>query len=331
MSEWLATVEFTDGTRRFARYSTVSCCVHDDLHAEVCRAGEILPSGNPSHRAAPVGEPEPKYWQAPMSHVDDLIPVRITVEPDDDSWTSLYCARRRMVVGPRSSHHGWHLQNEFDLAVGVDGRQHLRPVFAAPPPDAERVAVCGAFAPGTPLPFHRYQHYAGMPEPEREPPPLTDLFASWAAGTVCRTCLMTADVLPPAEAASEPRNSWPTPTGSRWTAPGSWPTTPRAGAVGGRGSGGGPRAGIGTDTRTLAASSVPAGVRPARQHDCDQRASYSASSVPADGRQSCQLWFGTRVGRRAWSVSDQARWDGSCGDAPPRSSPTRSRTPGSFW
>lgn len=185
MGQWLATVAFPDGTRAYARYSTVVEVMFDELYPTFCPVGGTLPSGERCYRAEAVGEPAPRRPDAPLSPLDELVPVVICRDPDGQPWHALYCPRRASVLGPRSNHHMITLQDDFELVTGPAGVRHLRAAaMAAPPP------LCGAAAAGDPLPFHREPHYLGMPPPTEPEPPQIDLFADWTTGTVCRRCLV---------------------------------------------------------------------------------------------------------------------------------------------
>jgi len=170
MGEWLATVRFGNGDVRYARYSTVVESVLSDLYPAANRDGP---------RALPAGEPDPGRPGDPPAPVDALLPVVITVEPDGATWHAVYDPARDVVAGPYSSMHCSRLQDEYYLRPEPSsGVRHLTTGTAA--------GLCGRAAGGDELPFHR-PHWLVDAGPE---PPEIDLFADWAAGTVCRDCLL---------------------------------------------------------------------------------------------------------------------------------------------
>lgn len=173
MGEWLATVEFADGTRRYARYSTVVESVLSGLYPSADFSGP---------RAAPAGEPTRGHPEPATSPAHALVPVVITVEPDDRRWHALFDPWRDVLLGPHSPHHAGNLQGDFSLLLEVSGVKHLS--AGAP------ATLCGRRIAGSELEFHRpaipFGAFADLPDV-----PDVDLFAEWGAGTVCRECLLT--------------------------------------------------------------------------------------------------------------------------------------------
>lgn len=192
---WLATVLFPDGTRKYGTYSTVVECLLSHLFAEMVPEGGTLPDGSTCHRAQVIGDHEPEWPDAERAPLDKLVPVVISVEPDQDTWHALYCPRRAAVLGPMSSYHVYALQRRFELVPDGDGVRHLRQAVidatAAGPPDA----ACGRSVPGEPQPFHTpWRSDGGIGYVDV---PGSDLYADWTRGDVCRVCL--ASQLPEVE------------------------------------------------------------------------------------------------------------------------------------
>ncbi|MEV6846470.1 hypothetical protein [Actinoplanes sp. NPDC051411] len=161
MATWPAAIRFPDGTTKYARYSTVVEAVLSGFYSD-----------------ALLTEPDPPVV-ADFAPVADLVPVTVTVAPDDRTWHAVVDPARNELVGPRSASIGYDLQERFELARDADGVRHLRA--------RKDVALCGRSAQGPALPFHRPWSLDGS-GPEV---PDVDLFASWAGGAVCRDCLLT--------------------------------------------------------------------------------------------------------------------------------------------
>jgi hypothetical protein len=187
VGRWLATVRFPDGTRKYATYSTVTESLLSGLYARMCPQGGRLPDGSQSYRAQVTGDPDPEFSDASPVLVDELVPVVISVEPDDDTWHALFCPRRGVLLGPPHSRHAWQLQERFQLVPDVDGVRHLRPVDAAPLPGQPPAAACGRPVPGEPLRFNTPWRSAGGIG--YEDGPRVDLYADLSRGDVCRDCL----------------------------------------------------------------------------------------------------------------------------------------------
>ncbi|WP_433792597.1 hypothetical protein [Actinoplanes sp. CA-252034] len=211
MGTWLATIRFPDGTERYADYSTVVESMCHPLYPEVCRTGEILPSGDECHRDEAVGEPLPYDRGAPISPVDELVLVTVAQQPDDDVWHALYCPSSAMVVGPLSDFYRYALQEDYDLIRDGDGVRHLCRWARSP-------AVCGAEPAGDrsglyfPSPGMHWSEETDGPYPES--PHAPDLFAEWNAPDVCRPCLLAWLREPEPTAAEEPLRE---PPSTWWT------------------------------------------------------------------------------------------------------------------
>ncbi|MFF5207840.1 hypothetical protein [Streptosporangium sp. NPDC000396] len=191
MGTWLATVRFPDGTRKYARYSTVVECMYDRLYSTACHYGDMLPDGQQCYRSAVTGEPDPQWPEAKRAPIDQLVPVEIGEEANNCTWHALYCPQRAMVLGPMSCDHMDELQYRYELVRGDDGVRHLCDfVISDAREDRRPNAACGRRVPGQLLPFHRIEPYLGMELdtlPEDLPP--MDLYAEWDRDDLCRECL----------------------------------------------------------------------------------------------------------------------------------------------
>jgi hypothetical protein len=103
VGQWLARVHYPDGQVRYAKYSTVVealvSYLYDDFHSPV----ETDDFGFVSwDRGEVKGDPSPIDLSKSLSEPDELILVRIEVEPDRMTWPALYCPRRNQIVGPFS-------------------------------------------------------------------------------------------------------------------------------------------------------------------------------------------------------------------------------------
>jgi hypothetical protein len=181
MGSWLARVHFPNGQVRYARYSTVVEELVSDLYDNFCDEGETDDLGHVCYRAEVRGEPSPVDPSKSLSEPNEIIPVRIEVEPDHITWPALYCPRRNEIVGPRSKYFADTLQQTFNL-VRRNGRLHL--VRA----DGGDRTLCGEPAAGEIAPFYVCE-YPGKPEDPSEPAP-RNLYAEWSDGLVCRQCLL---------------------------------------------------------------------------------------------------------------------------------------------
>jgi hypothetical protein len=186
MGTWLVRVHFPNGVVRYARYSTVVEALVSDLYEDVRDKGEIDDSGNICYRAEVAGEPSPVDPRQPLSEPEEIILVRIEVEPDHMTWPALYCRRRKQIVGPHSKFVAAAVQHRFEL-IRRDDRLHL--VSA----DGATQTLCGEPADGKVMPFLRYD-YPGKLEDTSEPAP-RDLYAEWSDGHVCRRCLLQDQAL----------------------------------------------------------------------------------------------------------------------------------------
>ncbi len=206
MGKWLATVRFPDGTRKYATYSTVTESLLSGLYSEMCPEGSTLPDGSECYRSEAAGEPDPEFPGAETAPVDELMPVLISVEPDDDTWHGLFCPRRRVVLGPLHSYHATLLQERFLLVPDGGEVRHLLRADADPPLGQPPTAACGRPVPGEPVTFNlpwRSDGRIGY-----EDGPRMDLYAGWSRGDVCRECLVSQ--LPEAESDAGPARP-PTP------------------------------------------------------------------------------------------------------------------------
>jgi hypothetical protein len=188
MGTWLARVHFPNGDVRYARYSTVVEALVSDLYDHFRGQGETDDLGNVCYRAEVAGEPLPVYPSQPLSEPDEIMPVRIEVEPDGMTWPALYCPRRKQIIGPHSKFTADKVQRTFEL-VRQNDRLHL--VRA----DAIRRTLCGQPASREVIPFLRYD-YPGKPEDPSDPAP-RDLYAEWSNGIVCPHCLLHDQALKP--------------------------------------------------------------------------------------------------------------------------------------
>lgn len=211
MAEWLARVHFPDGTVRYARYSTVVEAVLSDLYDDFHDKGETDDFGNVRSRGAVKGEPSPADPGAPLSEPQEIIPVRIEVEPNNRTWPALYCARRKQVIGPMSGYAADRVQRKFNL-VGRDDQLHLVHAFepAGLPPrrklwfgrrreaqagvDRRAWTLCGEPAAGEIIPFLLFEEvvYDALCRHGEDPPrpAARDLYAEWGQGLVCQRCLL---------------------------------------------------------------------------------------------------------------------------------------------
>lgn len=189
MGRWLGTIEFPDGTRRYATYSTVVECLLPPLYAEMVPNGGTFPDGSACYRAEVIGEPEPAWPDTARAALDELVPIVISTEPDQVTWHALFCPRRAVILGPMSPHHLDTLQQRFELVADDAGVRHLRPAGAEVAAAQRSNAVCGQAVPGRPQPFHTPFRSDGVNGYEYVPG--TDLYARWPHGDVCRECLVS--------------------------------------------------------------------------------------------------------------------------------------------
>jgi hypothetical protein len=194
MGVWLARVYFPDGMVRYATYSTVVGGILTELYERFYDIGEVNESGYVCYRAEVKGDPVVAKPEQQLSAPEELIPVRIDVEPDRDSWSALYCQRRNQIVGPHNRFFTDRVQENFEL-VRQNGLHHLvpdRPLakILSGDPDGTTKTLCEDVVTGEMLEFHR-DEYPGKPAHSIEPAP-RDLFAEWQEGFVCRQCLLRA-------------------------------------------------------------------------------------------------------------------------------------------
>src|SRR5262245_18678296 len=213
MAEWLARVHFPDGTVRYARYSTVVEAVFSDLYDDFHDKGEMDDFGNVRSRGAVKGAPSPADPGAPLSEPQEIVRVRIEVEPDRRPWPALYCARRNQVIGPFSAFAADRVQRNFNLVRRHDQLHlvHAKAPADAPPTrklwfgprrkaeaevDRRAWTLCGEPAAGEVIAFLLYEELVydslrrpGEPEDHSRPAP-RDLYAEWGQGLVCQRCLL---------------------------------------------------------------------------------------------------------------------------------------------
>jgi hypothetical protein len=103
MGRCLARVHFPDGQVRNAMYSTVVEALVSGLYDHFCDQGETDELGNVCYRAEVKGEPSPIDPSGLLSEPDEIIPVRIEVEPDYMAWPALYqqCLLHDQALNPR--------------------------------------------------------------------------------------------------------------------------------------------------------------------------------------------------------------------------------------
>jgi hypothetical protein len=158
-----------------------------DLYDHFRDKGETGDLGNVCYRAKVKGEPSPVDPSKSLSEPDEIIPVRLEVEPDRMTWPALYCPRRNQIVGPHSKFVARHLQQTFQLVQRNDWFHLVRA-------DGADRTLCGEPAAGEMTPFFRYGDYPGKLEDASEPA-CRDLYAEWSDGLVCRQCLLHEQAL----------------------------------------------------------------------------------------------------------------------------------------
>ena len=186
MGTWLARVHFPNGDVRYARYSTVVEVLVSDLYDHFRDKGQTDDLGNVCYRAEVTGEPLPVDPSQPLSEPDEIVLVRIEVEPDRMTWPALYCPQRKQIIGPLSKFTADKLQRTFEL---VRQNDHFHLVHA----EATRRTLCRQPVSGEAIPFLRYD-YSGKSEDPSDPAP-RDLYAEWSDGVVCRQCLLHDEAL----------------------------------------------------------------------------------------------------------------------------------------
>jgi hypothetical protein len=230
VSTWLADVHFPDGRVRYSRYSTVVEKLVGGLHDGFYDIGETDDCWYVRSRREAKGEESRPDLSEPLSEPDELIPVRVEVDPDRMTWPALYCPRRNEIV-PSSYFTARHVQYNFELirqnirlhlfpdppiAPVAKRRSFLRFLYAGKikhPFGAEEAkrslnaeetkrTLCGEPAVGEIIPFRRYyfegrvasrvlKELTGLPEPAA----CRNLYAEWSDGQVCRKCLLHDEAL----------------------------------------------------------------------------------------------------------------------------------------
>ena len=99
----MASVRFPDGSTRYATYCAIVYAVLDDLYSRFLTVGETNPKGLVIRKATVAGMPEPRFPAMPLSDVDELIPVHISVEPDGENWAALFCPLQNQLIGPMNA------------------------------------------------------------------------------------------------------------------------------------------------------------------------------------------------------------------------------------
>lgn len=182
VATWMASVRFPDGRMRYATYCGIVYAVLDDLYSRFLTVGETNRKGLVIRKAAVAGMPEPRFPAMPLSDVDEMIPVRISVEPDGENWAALFCPLQNQLIGPMNALVVDDMQHCLAL-ISQRGRLHLYLPGTAQ-------TFCGQDVTGKELPF-RDLRPSGQTGPEAVQP-RRDLFAEWEGGKVCRHCLMNA-------------------------------------------------------------------------------------------------------------------------------------------
>lgn len=167
------------------RYATYCAIVHevlDDLYCRFLTVGESNPGGLVIRKAAVAGQPEPRFPARPLSDVDHLVPVRISVDPDGESWAALFCPLQNQLIGPMNALVVDDMQQYLAL-IAQGGGLHLQLPGTGQ-------TFCGQDVTGEEVPFRDTRPVGGAGPTAM--PQRRDLFAEWQDGTVCRHCLMNA-------------------------------------------------------------------------------------------------------------------------------------------
>lgn len=167
---------------QYATYCAVVFAVLDDLYTRFLTVGEADSTGFVIRKAAVAGPPLPRYPNMPISDVDELIPVRIEVDPDGENWAALFCPTQNQLVGPMGSRVISDMQHCLPL-ISQRGRLHLQVPGTGQ-------TFCGQEVIGKEVPFRDTSPFglAGT----GAPPARRDLFAEWKGGKVCRHCLINS-------------------------------------------------------------------------------------------------------------------------------------------
>jgi hypothetical protein len=226
VGQWLARVYYPYGQVRYANYSTVVEALVSGLYDDFLPPGETDDFGFVSwDRGKVKGDPSPVDLSKSLSEPDEIILVRIEVEPDRITWPALYCPRRNQIVGPLSKYNADAVQHAFKL-IRQNDRLHLVPEAPYSPitkptaggrgllsflrilcagetkiqlddtkPEVNGAdwTLCGEPAVGEEIPFLQYYlmgHSREFPQPTDR-----DLYAEWSDGLVCRRCLLHRQAL----------------------------------------------------------------------------------------------------------------------------------------
>ncbi len=182
MATWMASVRFPDGHNLYATYCAVVFAVLDDLYSRFMTISEADPRGAVIRKATVAGLPQQRYPNLPRADLDELIPVRIEVDPDGENWASLFCPEQNQLVGPMSSTVVDDMQHELAL-ISQRGRLHLQ----VPGTDQ---TFCGQTVTGKEVPFRDTRPFSLADA--ASVPGRRDLFAEWQDGHICRHCLVNA-------------------------------------------------------------------------------------------------------------------------------------------
>ncbi len=178
----MASVRFPDGRMRYATYCGIVYAVLDDLYSRFLTVGETNLKGLVIRKATVAGMPEPRFPAMTLSDVDEMIPVRISVDPDGENWAALFCPLQNQRIGPMNALVVDDMQRHLAL-ISQRGRLHLQV------PGTSQT-FCGHAVTGKEVPFRDDRPFglSGV----GAAPARRDLFAEWDGGKVCRHCLMNA-------------------------------------------------------------------------------------------------------------------------------------------
>ncbi len=190
----MAWIYFPDGTIKFADYSTVVEELLLPLYSKMATENDLDSAGKIYGRNTRFGAPDPVFRDVPQAPLNELIPLKIIVEPDNASWTALFCPKRHELLGPYSRRNISRLQEGFSLKSDANGMWHLCENV-----DYQEMkiadAVCGIPQLYTIIPFYKVPSYPNMPISDIQAPVEHDLYAEWNSGQVCRECLTRKSVI----------------------------------------------------------------------------------------------------------------------------------------
>jgi hypothetical protein len=188
MGTRLARFRFPDGTTLYGTHHTSSNATGGPLYRDHAEDG---------YRDRPCGEPVPERPDVPPAPLDRLIRVVLSYDNSDHEWYGLYDPDRCEFLGPASGTWYGHMQDQYDLVRGHDGRRHL---VGEDLPVRHRVrsgrTVCGVdLTDAAVLPYHRPDVMLGFSEEEiRQFDEVedVDLLAEWDEPDLCRACVKIA-------------------------------------------------------------------------------------------------------------------------------------------